>query len=72
MGAALERGAVDGLSVERSDEETHDRFRDFWAAAGEDVHGGVAMLGPGVDGEVTLCDDDHATDALGQEWVKMG
>ena len=39
-------------------------------AAGEDVHGGVPVLGPGVDREVGLGDDDHAADPERVELVK--
>ena len=39
-------------------------------AAGEDVDGGVAVLGPGVDAEVGLGDGDDAGHALGVELVE--
>ena len=39
-------------------------------SAGEDVDGCVAVLGPRVDGEVGLGDDDDPTDALGSELVE--
>ena len=41
-------------------------------AAGEDVDGGVEVLGPGVDGEVALLDRHGAGDAAGREAVEVG
>ena len=39
--------------------------------AGEQVHRGVAIFGPGVDDQVTLGDDGHAGDADGTEGVDL-
>ena len=36
-------------------------------AAGEEVDGGVATLGPGVDREMRLFDDDHAGNPCGSK-----
>lgn len=40
------------------------------AAAGVDVHGGEVVLGPCMDGEMGLRDDDHAGDAARGESVE--
>src|SRR5439155_2932358 len=49
--------------------------RDFWGerlAAGEDVHRGVPMFGPGMYRDVRFGDDDDAADAEGTELVEVG
>jgi len=39
---------------------------------GKYIHGGISLFGPGVNGEMTFDDDDHAGDALGTELMEMG
>ena len=52
-------------------EQGHDGLGDFRATAGEDIHGGIAVLRPRVDGKVAFRDDDHAADTLRGEVVEM-
>src|SRR3970040_1749661 len=40
-------------------------------AAGENIHGGVCVLGPCMDGEVGFRNDHDAADAEGAELVEM-
>lgn len=39
-------------------------------AAGEDIHRGKGVLGPGVNGDVGFGNDDDAADAMGAEIVE--
>ena len=50
-------------------QRTEDRLHVDVLAAGEVVDGGIAQLGPGVDGQMALGQDGHAGDAVGGELV---
>ena len=55
--AARQVAAIDPLGLERVAEHADDRLEVGVVAAGEEVGGEVAVLGPGVDREVALGDD---------------
>lgn len=57
-------------AVELIDKIFGDAVRVEAAAAGEDVYGCIAMLGPSVDAKVGLGDGHHAGHALGVEFVE--
>ena len=72
MRSTLEGGAVDGFCVECGDDQRHDSFRHFGVAAGEDVHGGVTMFRPCVNGDMALRDDDDAAHPLRGKVMEVG
>ena len=45
-------------------------LRDYRVATGEDVDGGVSMLGPGVHSDVAFCNDHHARKPVRVELVE--
>jgi hypothetical protein len=70
--AAAEGFARDATSCEGAFEIFADAAMVQFRAAGKDVHRGVGMFGPGVDGYVRLRDDDDSADAVRAEIVKYG
>jgi len=59
-----------GLGLEFPYQFPHRFFRLDRIAAGEDVNGGVATFGPGVDEEVGFGNDDYSAHSLGGKLVK--
>lgn len=71
MRPPLEGRAVHAFRPQCGDDQFHDRFRYFRAAAGEDIHRRVAVFRPSVNGHVAFCDDHHTAHALGGKMMEM-
>jgi hypothetical protein len=68
--AAADYEELDALGSESLFEDIDGSVNQDSASAVEQVNGGVAVLGPRVDGVVRLLDDDRTADAVGLELVE--
>jgi len=59
----LDNGGVLGLKPFNQELSSHFGF--YHVSTGEDIHGSIAILGPGMDREMGFSDDHHSADAKG-------